>query len=58
MTLKFTPANRLKDRVSAHITMERDLLARVDALAKAHKADRSEIIRKFIERGLESLDPD
>ena len=58
MTLKFRPDIRLRDRVRTSIVLERDTLDRVDALAKAHNANRSEVIRKLIERGLESLDPD
>ena len=58
MTLKFTPDIRHRKGVTTSIVLEQDTLTRVDALATAHKASRSEVIRKLIERGLESLDSD
>ena len=58
MTLKFRPDIRLRNSVRTSIILERDTLEQVDALATAHRANRSEIIRKLIERGLETLDPD
>ena len=59
MTLQVRTQYRIEKPVHVGLSMEKAMVERVDALdAHLGKVGRSEVIRRLVERGLETLDPD
>ena len=59
MTLQVRTPYRIEKPVHVGLSMEKAMVDRVDALDKGlGNVGRSEVIRRLVERGLETLDPD